>query len=126
MFIDTKGLPPVMVRFNLEEAQEAALGIVKSVATQGIPPNFSSDVSYIDWSNIDVESFMVPEDKAERQRLLRAIRDEFSVRQKRQEQYVIAVYFKGQEIAPPDPKSVETDKLIDLMKRFPIVRPLKR
>lgn len=91
-----------------------------------VPPTVRCGDSYVDWDGIDVDSFVVPEDKAERQRLLRAIRDEFAVRQKRQKRYLTAVYFKGQDIARPDPTSVETDKLIDLMKRFPIVRSLKR
>ncbi|MBX4883845.1 hypothetical protein HJA90_09615 [Rhizobium bangladeshense] len=120
------GLPPVTVPINLEETQEAASVTSKSVETERIPPIGSSDDPCIDWSNIDVERFVVPEDKAERQRLLRAIRDEFAVRLNRQKQYVIAVYFKRQDMARPDPASVKTDKLIELMKRFPIVRSLKR
>ncbi len=118
------GLPPVIVPVNLEEAEEVALVTEKSVETERVPPIFSRDDGSIDWANFDVESFVVPADKVERQRLLRAIRDEITDRQNRQEHYVVAVCFKGQHVDPPDPRSVEIDKLLDLMERFPIVRPL--
>ena len=116
------GLPPVIVPVNLEETEEVALVTEKSVETGRVPPIFSRDDDYIDWANIDLESFVVPADKVERQRLLRAIRDEITDRQNRQEHYVVAVCFKGHHVDPPDPKSVEIDKLLDLMERFPIVR----
>lgn len=76
----------------------------------------------VDWANIDIESVVVPEDRGERRRLLRSIIIEIGGRIRRHKDYVDAVYFKGLKMLPPDPKSIDSSELIDLMKRFPVVR----
>ncbi|MGO4355152.1 hypothetical protein AB4Z25_24865 [Rhizobium sp. RAF36] len=98
----------------------------KVISADQFPTSATCDFGNIDWNEIDVDGFEIPTGKADRQKLLRVIRDELTVRIERHKAYVIAKHFEKRSVSPPDPATIRTDGLLNLMTRFPIVRSHKR